>query len=353
MNICVICIIGHNISDLSAKAFLAAFDRFAIRRGPITDMYSDNQLAFVGGTNEMNRTTAEWNRMESSTHQELIDRNIRWHFGIPLGPHMRGLMEACVKSVKFHYKRELGGTLLTFEQLNTILVRIEACLNSRPITSLKDDPSDLTALTPGHFTNGTQILRPYGPNVREDPPNRLDAWERMHQIEQRLCHRWQNDYLHELRQRNKWYQPKRSLQINDLVFLKNDNAPPGEWMLGRVIQTHTGPDGMVRSVRIRTQKNQYDRPVTKCCYLPLEGSREANIIENAYLPEGFATSQPSNSGQLGEASMSAAAPLRDHSAFNETADEAAPLPEQRIRTRGERRRFEAQQVAKTLFFNGS
>lgn len=253
--------------------------------------------------------------MESHRFRDASGTNrsecIRWHFGIPLGPHMGGLMEACVKSVKFHYKREFGGTLMTFEQLNTILIRIEACLNSRPITALKDDPFDLTALTPVHFTNGTQILRPYGPNVREEPPNRLDIWERMHQIEQGLCHRWQNDYLHELRQRNKWRQPKRNLQVDDLVFLKHDNAPPGEWMLGRIIKTNTGPDGIV----------------------PLEGSAEANIIENAYLPEAFATSQPPNSGQSSKASMPAAAPP-------EAGTSESTSPAQQIRTRAQRRRCE-------------
>ncbi|EFN68495.1 hypothetical protein EAG_07179, partial [Camponotus floridanus] len=60
------------------------------------------------------------------------------------------LWEAGVKSCKFHLKRVIGENLLTFEELNTILVQIEACLNSRPICQLPSTAADLQPLTPGH-----------------------------------------------------------------------------------------------------------------------------------------------------------------------------------------------------------
>jgi hypothetical protein len=36
-------------------------------------------------------------------------------------------------------------------EFTMLLCYIEACLNSRPIAELNDDPSDLSALTTGHF----------------------------------------------------------------------------------------------------------------------------------------------------------------------------------------------------------
>lgn len=44
-----------------------------------------------------------------------------------------------------------GEHKLTYEKLATLLSQIEACPNSQPLHALSNDPSDLTALTPGHL----------------------------------------------------------------------------------------------------------------------------------------------------------------------------------------------------------
>ncbi|KAH8342603.1 hypothetical protein KR067_004307, partial [Drosophila pandora] len=59
----------------------------------------------------------------------------------PRAPHMGGLWEACVKSAKH----------LLLPELQTVLVGVEAVMNSRPLGALSQGPSDGEALTPGHL----------------------------------------------------------------------------------------------------------------------------------------------------------------------------------------------------------
>ena len=41
--------------------------------------------------------------------------------------------------------------MLTFEEMSTLLCRIEACRNSRPIVLISDNLDDYYALISGHF----------------------------------------------------------------------------------------------------------------------------------------------------------------------------------------------------------
>jgi len=96
----------------------------------------------------------------SKDHQENVNNTlskmgIQWDFIPPRSPHFGGLWEASVKSLKSHIYKTLGSAALTFKELNTLLVRFEAMLNSRPLTPLSTDPSDLSVLRPAYFLNRT------------------------------------------------------------------------------------------------------------------------------------------------------------------------------------------------------
>ena len=88
--------------------------------------------------------------MESSVYMQesLTNEGTNWTFNSPGATHFGGIWEAAVKSVKHHIRRVVGTHLLTYEELNTLLKQIEACLNSRPLIPLKDDPSGNKFLTP-------------------------------------------------------------------------------------------------------------------------------------------------------------------------------------------------------------
>lgn len=116
------------VSDLSTESFLAALRRFIGRRAIPAHIYSDNGTNFVGASNQLRELYAlmESNEFKNSIHEFSTAKAITWHFNPPLSPHFGGIWEAAVKSFKHHFKRVVGDSLFTFEELNTLAIEIEA-----------------------------------------------------------------------------------------------------------------------------------------------------------------------------------------------------------------------------------
>lgn len=263
------------VCDLSTEAFLAALRRFISRRGRCKAIYCDNGTNFIGAKRVLSDFHNFITKQKNSDQliQALIPENIMWHFIPPSSPHFGGIWEASVKSVKMHLRRIMGNACLVFEELYTLLTQIEACLNSRPLTAMSEDPSDLTALTPAHFLIGDSLVLPVEPDLPVKPISHIRRWKLVQSMYQQFWKRWSREYLTQLQQRTKWMKSTSNLKEDDLVIIKDDNLPPLLWKLGRVSQLHPGVDGVVRVVTVRTKVNTLlKRQVVKLYRLPMKDS---------------------------------------------------------------------------------
>ncbi|XP_059223145.1 uncharacterized protein LOC131996956 [Stomoxys calcitrans] len=257
-------------SDLSTSAFLAAFSRFIARRGCPLHIHSDNGTTFVGASRSLAKEFIR--SSQEAILSGYAHQNISWHFIPPGAPHMGGLWEAGVKSFKLHFRKVAGNVKYTFEEFQTLLSKIESCLNSRPLSPMSQSPSDFDALTPGHFLIGSPILAPIDPNVREAPMSLLNRWQRLQSIHQHFCARWKDEYLKELHKRHKWQRPTENLEENMLVVVRDENTPPNTWRLGRISKIYFGSDRRVRVADVVTEKGVITRPITKLVILPSEST---------------------------------------------------------------------------------
>lgn len=82
------------------------------------------------------------------------DTAIQWHFISSGVPHFGGIKKDRVKTMKRHLYKTIESYKLTTDQFTILLLQVEACLNSRPLTVESSDPNDLSALTPSHFLIG-------------------------------------------------------------------------------------------------------------------------------------------------------------------------------------------------------
>ncbi|XP_058456452.1 uncharacterized protein LOC131433863 [Malaya genurostris] len=206
--------------------------------------------------------------------RECADQGIQFKFVPPRSPHFGGIWEASVKSVKTHLTRTLKNALVTNEQMQTLLAQIEACLNSRPLTPLSNDPEDLDALTPGHFLTHRPLTAIPEPSYEEVPTNRLSQWQTIQEYLRRLWKRWSSEYLSGLQQRTRWTHERDNIHIGTMVLVKDDNLPPMKWRFGRVVDIAPGQDGLTRVVSIRTKDGVYKRAITRVCVLPIQDSQE-------------------------------------------------------------------------------
>lgn len=258
------------VSDLSTSKFIQALRRFTARRGKCSDMYSDNGTNFVGARNVL----AELLRsLKSRLHHEEIQKEcsndgINWHFNPPAAPHFGGLWEAAVRSAKKHLLRVLGNSSVSYEDFTTLLVQVEGCLNSRPLTQLSDDPTDLQPLTPAHFLVGSSLQALPDNNYGTIPTSRLSQWQRVQQQLQHFWRRWHTEYLAQLQARVKNWKPAIKFEPGRLVIIVDENQPSMKWKMARIHQVHPSDDGIVRVVTLRTATGYLKRPVTKICLLP-------------------------------------------------------------------------------------
>ncbi|CAL1680984.1 unnamed protein product [Lasius platythorax] len=156
--------------------------------------------------------------------------------------------------------------------MSTVLAQIEACLNSRPILALTDDPDDVNALTPGHFLVGTALNAVPEPSLVEEPAGRLSRWQYLQQMRDHFWQRWSREYLHTLAARPKWWRTDAAPRIGDLCIMRSEQTPPGKWPLARITALHPGDDGEVRVVTMRTATTTLKRPVAKIVLLPTAAS---------------------------------------------------------------------------------
>lgn len=260
------------VGDLTTESFLAALKRFISRRGRCANIYSDNATNFTGANRELGELRELFlsEQHNNKVYNTMATEHVKWHFIPARSPHFGGLWEAAVKSAKHHLKRILDASFLTYEEYTTVLTQIEAVLNSRPLTSLSNDPNDLSVLTPGHFLIGDTMTCIPEPDYTPLMINRLGRWQRVQQIQQQFWQRWKSEYLTELQQRSKWKRKEPEIIVGSLVLLKDDNLPPLKWAMGRVISLHPGKDNINRVVTIKTSTGIMKRAITKICLLPFE-----------------------------------------------------------------------------------
>ena len=176
----------------------------------------------------------------------------------------------------------VGNRTLTDAVLSTTMCLVEQILNSRPLTSVSDDPEDLEALSPNHFLLGrANPATPFIPDAQ-----RYTDLRRVIRVSQAyadmIWSRWNKEYLPQWNGRSKWNKEEvRQLEVNDLVWIVDEKVKGAHYKMCRVLEVYHGCDGRVRSALVKTEDGKLKRPVVKLASMFYESVfREKNRAGN-------------------------------------------------------------------------
>ena len=236
-----------NLSDC-----ILAIRRFVARRGLPSVFYSDNAKTFVGVSHLLQQH-----------HGPLAPQ---WKFIVPRAPWWGGWWERLVRSVKSALRKTVGVRCLSRSELETTLQEIEACVNSRPLTFVGEEPDVSNPLTPSHFLIGRTAG--FQPNVVDHPTcvssKDLCIRETVRQRQlDKFWNVWSTEYVRNLPYTIKSFVAKCDLKKGSVVLVREDNTPRLSWPLGVIVELFPGKDGIVRSVKIKTAKGVINRPVQR------------------------------------------------------------------------------------------
>ncbi|VDM93610.1 unnamed protein product [Onchocerca ochengi] len=205
-------------------------------------------------------------RVILSSAKDTVWKNI-----ITKAPWAGGVYERMIGLTKRILRRAVGRKLLNERELITLIVEIEAILNSRPLTYVGFD--DYRIIRPIDFSS---------PNISLDIPTNADSKDNDEYTPYSLNTRnkllmylvqyspiirffwisWKEEYLTRLQERTQWKLTspraveRRIPHENGIVLLNEPETPRDVWQLARIKKIKRGIDEKIRSATIQLQNGK-------------------------------------------------------------------------------------------------
>ena len=241
-------------SSLGAPQFLLAFRQFVGHRGLPAKLLSDNAKTFKAAGREVkNLVHAE------EVRQYFTNRQVLWEYIVEKAPRWGGFWARMVRSVKTCLRKHMGWSLLTFEELRTILVEIEAVLNNRPLTYVYNDDNRVSyPLTPSQLIYGRQLTTTADGRQFEIISTYQSLTKRAQhhtRLLSKFALQWSREYLLSLREQYQMSGARRNnqtvLKKGDVALLRKEGTACCLWKLAKVTQLLQGRDGVVRAAKFQ------------------------------------------------------------------------------------------------------
>ncbi|XP_044178766.1 uncharacterized protein LOC122960562 [Acropora millepora] len=245
------------VQNLETTEFIRSLKCFIALRGRPQRIYSDNGKTFVSASKWIQQVMKD-----ERIHGFLTQQGIEWKFNLSRAPWWGGQFERLIGLVKGSLYKSVGNGLLSWKELQEVLLDVEVALNNRPLDYVEDDIK-LPILTP------SSLLHMQPNTLPELEPNRIQDYDLRKQAKylgkckDAVWSRWTREYLRGLWERHclKHKGDSTYPAEGEVVTIKSDEKNRARWKMGVVIDVITGQDGVVRGAKLRTPKSVIERPV--------------------------------------------------------------------------------------------
>ena len=172
----------------------------------------------------------------------MSKERIIWKFSLSRGPWWLRQYEPLIGITKQSVYKSNGKSLLTWSEIEDVLLDVKVNLNNLPLTYTEEDLK-CSVLTLNFKILGRDIKLP------DDSP------------EEKRWKRWVHEYFavfrageresHNLNHKEKTVK----LNISDVFMIKENKKNQRKWKIAIIDSIFMGKDNTIRSIRIRTRKN--------------------------------------------------------------------------------------------------
>ncbi|EPB66843.1 integrase core domain protein [Ancylostoma ceylanicum] len=301
------------VENMTTEAFLNVLRRFFARRGVPNSITCDNAPTSLLGE-QILADTIKHLMVDTKMKSALARREIDWIHITPYAPWQGGFYERLIRSIKYSLYKALGKRIVSFDVMYTMLVEIEAVLNSRPLTYQEERWEQQPILRPIDFIQNDIILDfPFQDNRTNEElpyytPDEAQQLKTQHQVEEALqtsvrltnsfWRIWSAQYLTGLREHHKHQMDnKRGTTMTpregDVVLLCDSSQPRNIWKIARIVELRGDHPDTVREVVVELpNKTRLRRPVNRVVPLEIGNESGTSSSQDPETPPSSSTPTP-------------------------------------------------------------
>ena len=232
------------VNSMDTDPFIMCLRSFTGSCGNVRMLRSNHGSNFIGAEKDLSKGFLEMDQNKNRQFEQNLGNDwIIWKKNPPARSRFGGIWERQVRSAKEVLRSLLrtNGSSLNDKALNTLMIEVDAIVNSRPLTiEIIADATSEAAISPSNLlTMKSEVVIPPPGSFGTPDLYSKRRWRRIQHFANQFWSRWRKEFLTSLQTRSKWSKSRPNLTIANIVLLKTEVDDRNHWPMAKVISCET------------------------------------------------------------------------------------------------------------------